>query len=87
MTCNPILFPLGVPSFKFQVLIYLQHTLTLLLGWLANSEKLIAASQTVHITNNNNNNNSNNNNMLRGKLENKNVERKKLDLAYSSWNF
>lgn len=28
--------------------IYLQQTLNLLLGWLANSKELIAARQTVH---------------------------------------
>ena len=28
--------------------IYLQHTFNLLLGWLANSEELMEASQSVH---------------------------------------
>ena len=40
-----------VVTFKFQVFqvfIYLQHTLKLLLGWLANSKELTVASQTVH---------------------------------------
>ena len=34
--------------FKFQVLLIYSKQLKLLLGWLANSKKLIAASQTVH---------------------------------------
>ena len=70
------------PSRLSSSFIYLQNTLKILLGLLANNEALIAASQTVHCQMNITYND--NNNVLRGKLENKNMDRKKLDLTYSS---
>ena len=46
--CASLAFVVTFKFQVFQVFIYLQHTLKLLLGWLANSKELIVASQTVH---------------------------------------
>ena len=83
---NACASPAFVVTFKFQVFIYLQHILKLLLGWLANSKELIVASQTVHtvewtlhttIT------------MTLGREENSKIRiwKEELDLTYFSWNF
>ena len=47
------------------------------------NEERIATGQTVHSYVNT----TYQNNVQRGKLENKNMERRELDLTYFSWNF